>query len=553
MMSAKKILIIGGVAGGGSCATRCRRMDENAQILVVDRGPFVSFANCGLPYYIGGVIQNESKLLLADSELYRQRFNIDVRTRTEALAIDRAAKTVRMRDLESGREYLETYDALVLSPGAAPLRPPLPGIDLEGIFTLRTIPDSRQIRSWIEAKNARSAVVIGAGFIGLEMAENLAHRGLEVTVVEMLDQVMPPLDREMALPVADHLRQQGIQLVLGDAVAAFEASPSGHLAVTTKSGARHHADLVVLGIGVRPETGLAQGAGLDLGPRGGIRVDSQMRTNDPNIWAVGDAVEIFDSVTGAPALVPLAGPANRQGRVAADVICGRDARFRGTQGTAVCGVFGLTVAMTGASERALQRAGGSDYGKVYLHPSHHVAYYPGAKPIHMKLLFRKPDGRILGAQAVGEADVEKRIDVIATALQLGGTVYDLEEAELCYAPQYGAAKDPVNYAGMIAANHLRGDLPLADWNDVATSKALLLDVRDPDEYAEGHVPGALNIPLPQLRNRLDELPTSQEIWAYCGVGQRAYYAVRLLIQHGFAARNLPGGMRTYRAAAPASA
>lgn len=546
-MPAKKILIVGGVAGGGSCATRCRRLDESAQILVVDRGPYVSFANCGLPYYVGDVIQDESKLLLADAELYRERFNIEVRTRTEALSIDRAAKAVRMRDLESGREYLESYDALVLSPGAAPLRPPLPGIDLEGIFTLRTIPDSREIRSWIAAKNARSAVVIGAGFIGLEMAENLAHRGLQVTIVEMLDQVMPPLDREMAVPVADHLRHHGINLVLGDAVAGFEPDPCGHLTVVTKSGSRHHADLVVLGIGVRPETGLARGAGLELGPRGGIQVDAQMRTSDPHVWAVGDAVEISDPVTGQPALMPLAGPANRQGRVAADAICGRETRFRGTQGTAVCGAFGLTVAMTGASERTLQRAGVTDYGKVYLHPRHHVAYYPGAKPIHLKLLFHQPDGRILGAQAVGEKDVEKRIDVIATALQLGGTVYDLEEAELCYAPQYGAAKDPVNYAGMIAANHLRGDQPLADWNGLATTEALLLDVRDEDEYAEEHVPGALNIPLPQLRSRLNELPRSREIWAYCGVGQRAYYAQRLLLQHGFQVRNLPGGILTYRA------
>ena len=547
-MNRKKIVVIGGVAGGASCATRCRRLDETAEIIMVDRGPYVSFANCGLPYYVGDIIQDESKLLVANPDLFRNRFQIDVRTHTEALSIDRAARTVQMRDLLTGRDYSESYDALVLSPGAAPLRPPLPGIDLEGIFVLRTIPDSREIRSWIAEKNARSAVVVGAGFIGLEMAENLAHRGLEVTVVEMLDQVMPPLDPEMASTVAEHLQKNGVKLALGDAVAAFERTASGQLAVVTQSGHRLVGDLVVLGIGVKPETALARGAGLEIGNRGGIRVDEQLRTSDPNIWAMGDAVEISDIVTGQPVLVPLAGPANRQGRIAADVICGRDARFRGVQATAVCGVFGLTVAMTGASEKTLQRAGISDFAKVYLHPAHHVGYYPGAKPIHIKVLFRKSDGRILGAQAVGQEDVDKRIDVIAMAIQLGGTVFDLEEAELCYAPQYGAAKDPVNYAGMIAANHLRGDLPLADWKDVPQTEALLVDVRDEDEFAEGHVTNALNIPLNELRGRLGELPRDRELWVYCGVGQRAYYATRILLQNGFHVRNLPGGFRTYRGA-----
>lgn len=547
-MNRKKIIVIGGVAGGASCATRCRRLDETAEIIMVDRGPYVSFANCGLPYYVGDIIQDESKLLVANPDLFRNRFQIDVRTHTEALSIDRAARTVQMRDLLTGRDYSESYDALVLSPGAAPLRPPLPGIDLEGIFVLRTIPDSREIRAWIAEKNAHSAVVVGAGFIGLEMAENLAHRGLEVTVVEMLDQVMPPLDPEMASTVAEHLQKNGVKLALGDAVAAFERTASGQLAVVTQSGHRLVGDLVVLGIGVKPETALARGAGLEIGNRGGIRVDEQLRTSDPNIWAMGDAVEISDIVTGQPVLVPLAGPANRQGRIAADVICGRDARFRGVQATAVCGVFGLTVAMTGASEKTLQRAGISDFAKVYLHPAHHVGYYPGAKPIHIKVLFRKSDGRILGAQAVGQEDVDKRIDVIAMAIQLGGTVFDLEEAELCYAPQYGAAKDPVNYAGMIAANHLRGDLPLADWKDVPQTEALLVDVRDEDEFAEGHVTNALNIPLNELRGRLGELPRDRELWVYCGVGQRAYYATRILLQNGFHVRNLPGGFRTYRGA-----
>lgn len=542
----KKIVIVGGVAGGASCATRCRRLDEEAEIVLLDRGPYVSFANCGLPYYVGGVIQEESKLLLASEELFHERFRIEVRTRHEALSIDRAKREIEVKELATGRIYREPYDALVLSPGASAIRPPLPGIDLPGIFVLRSIPDSREIRAWVEAKQAKSAVVVGGGFIGLEMAENLVHRGLAVTVVEMLDQVLPPFDPEMARPVQRHMEAHGVRMALGDGVSGFATGGNGKLIVKTQSGAAHEGDLVILAIGVRPETALAKQAGLELGARGGIRVDEQMRTGDPAIWAVGDAVETRDAVTGQPALIPLAGPANRQGRIAADVICGRESRFRGVQGTAVCGVFGLAAASTGASEKALQRAGVTDFEKVYLHPAHHVGYYPGAKPIDLKLLFRKSDGRILGAQAVGEAGVARRIDVIATALQFGGTVYDLEEAELCYAPQFGGAKDPVNYAGMAAANALRGDNPLADWKRLGEKDAVLLDVRDADEFEEGSIPGAVNIPLPQLRTRLGELPRGREIRVYCGVGQRAYYAVRILLQNGHDARNLSGGIRTYK-------
>lgn len=545
MNSKKKILVVGGVAGGASCAARCRRMNEEAEIVVIDRGPYVSFANCGLPYYVGGVIEKEEKLLLADEALFRERFNIEVRTRHEALSIDVGQRAVEIKDLATGRVYREGYDALVLAPGAAAIRPPLPGIDLPGIFALRTIPDSREIKAWIEAKQARSAVVVGGGFIGLEMAENLVHRGLSVTVVEMLNQVMPPLDPEMAQPVQQHLENHGIQLALGDGVAGFSATENGQLIVQTQSGSEYHGDLVILAIGVRPETKLAQSAGIKLGPRGGIAVDPQMRTSDPNIWAVGDAVENLDVISGQSVLMPLAGPANRQGRVAADSICGRDSKFRGVQGTAICGLFGLAVASTGASEKALKRAGITDFEKVYLHPNHHVSYYPGAHPIHLKLLYRKSDGRILGAQAVGKESVDRRIDVIATAIQFGGTVHDLEEAELCYAPQFGGAKDPVNFAGMIAANNLRGDLPLADWSQIGESARQLLDVRSPEEFEQGHVPGAQNIPVEQIRSRLGELKKDREIWVYCGVGQRAYYATRILLQHGFQARNLPGGFRTY--------
>ncbi|MEI7959113.1 MAG: FAD-dependent oxidoreductase [Verrucomicrobiota bacterium] len=541
-----KIIIIGGVAGGASCAARCRRLDENAEILVLDRGPYVSFANCGLPYYVGGVIKDEAKLLLASEALFRDRFNIEVRTRHEAVAIDRAGREIEVRELATGRVYRESYDALVLSPGAAAVRPPLPGIDTAGIFVLRSIPDSREIRAWIETKSAKSAVIVGGGFIGLEMAENLAHRGLSVKVLEMLNQVMPPLDPEMALPVQRHMEAHGIKMALGDGVAGFETNEAGQLVVKTQSGAAHAGDLVILAIGVRPETALAKSAGLELGKRGGIQVDDQMRTSDPAIWAVGDAVETRDVITGQATLIPLAGPANRQGRIAADVICGRDSHFRGVQGTAICGVFDLAVASTGASEKALQRAAITDYEKIYLHPNHHVGYYPGAKPINLKIIFRKSDGRILGAQAVGEADVARRIDVIATAIQLGGTVYDLEEAELCYAPQFGGAKDPVNFAGMIASNALRGDNPLADWGQLGSDGALLLDVRDPDEFDEGHIPGATNLPLNEIRSRMGELPRDRALWVYCGVGQRAYYATRILLQNGYDVKNLAGGMRTFQ-------
>ena len=531
------------MAGGASCAARLRRLDERAEIMMIERGPYVSFANCGLPYYVGGVIEKESSLLVASEELFRERFRIGVRTRCEVTGIDREAKEVVVKDLRTGEETREGYDALVLSPGASPIKPPLPGIDLPGIFTVRTIPDSREIKAWMEAKGARRAVVVGGGFIGLEMAENFAHRGMEVTVVEMLDQVMPPLDREIAAIVEDHMRANGVKLSLGDGVAGFE-SRDGGLAVLTASGARHEADIVILAIGVRPDSALARGAGLHLNQRGGIRVDAQMRTSDPSIWAVGDAVEVTDFVLGKPTQIPLAGPANRQGRIAADAICGRASKFRGVQGTAVCGVFRMAVAATGASEKALVAAGVEGWEKVYLHPSSHARYYPGAKPIALKVIFRKEDGRILGAQAAGLDGAEKRIDVISAFLQMGGTVYDLEEAELCYAPQYGGAKDPVNFAGMIAADVLRGDMPLVHWDEPMAPETFLLDVRDPDEFEEGHAPDAVNIPLAQLRDRLGEIPAGKDVRAYCAVGLRGYIATRILVQHGIPARNVSGGFLT---------
>ncbi len=542
----ERILIIGGVAGGASAAARARRLDETCEIIIFDRGHFVSFANCGLPYYVGDVIKDEADLVVASPELFKDRFDIEVRTRNEVVEIDREKNEIVVEDLDQGRTYRERYTKLILSPGARPVRPPLPGIDLPGIFVLRTIPDSRHIREWVDGRDAQRAVIVGAGFIGMEMAENLRRRGLQVTVLEMLDQVMPPLDPEMAFPVEEHLRAQGVDLVLGDGVAGFVETDGG-LQVRTQSGAEIPADMVILAIGVRPETTLAVASGLEIGGRGGIVVDASMRTAAANIFAVGAVVEVVDVVTGERTCVALAGPASRQGRIAADAIFGKEATFRGVQATGVCGVFDLVVATTGASEKALQRAGIDDYEVVHLHPGNHVDYYPGSRQIHMKLIFSRPDGRVLGVQAVGERGAERRVDVVAMAIQMGATVFDLEQAELCYAPQFGAAKDPVNLAGMIAANVLRGDHPIVHWGDAELDGVFLLDVRDPDEFETQRIDGAVNIPLAELRGRLDEIPDDRDIWVYCAVGQRAYYATRALMQRGRSIRNLSGGIETWNA------
>jgi len=552
-----KVIIVGGVAGGASCAARLRRLDEQAEILMVERGPYVSYANCGLPYHVGGVIEKESSLLVADVNTFRTQFAVEARTGCEAVGISPDKKTVELRNVATGEVTIESYDKLVLSPGARSVRPPLPGIDLPGIFQVRTVPDARAIREWIEqgssflsgmhkysgfqtVKPKTRAVVIGGGFIGLEMAENLVHRGFDVTIVEMLDQVLGPLDQEMARIVEGYVERHGIHLAFNDGVAEFEQAANGAVDVLTKSGKTYPADIVILALGVRADTALAKMAGLQIGERGGIRVDEQMRTSNPDIFAVGDAVEVKDFVTGEWSLIALAGPANRQGRIAADVIAGRHSRFRGTQGTAIIGLFGAAVAWTGASEKALKRIGDKDFEKIYLYPNSHAGYYPGARPIAMKVIFRKSNGRLLGAQALGEDGVDKRISELAMALQMGATVYDLEEAELCYAPQFGSAKDPVNFAGMVAADVLRRDMPLSHWD--ATGTGFLLDVREPVELAAEHVPGAINIPLGQLRMRLRELPRDQEILVICRSGQRAYSATRILLQHGFKARALSGGM-----------
>ncbi len=552
-----KTIIVGGVAGGASCAARLRRLDEKAEILMVERGPYVSYANCGLPYHIGGVIEKESSLLVADERTFREQFAIDVRTNCEAVAISPQEKTVQLRDVKTGEETTHSYDKLVLSPGAGSVHPPLPGIDLPGIFHVRTVPDTKKIIEWTErgteflsgmehysgfqvVRPKIRAVIVGGGFIGLETAENLVHRGFEVTILEMLDQVLVSIDRENARVVEAFLRRHGVRLALGDAVAGFKQAANGAIEVETKSGKTYPADVVILALGVRPDTTLAKKAGLAIGERGGIRVDEHMCTSDPDIFAVGDAVEVKDFVTGQWSLIPLAGPANRQGRIAADVIAGRDSRFRGTQGTSIIGMFGAAVAWTGISEKMLKQLDDTDYEKVYLYPNSHAGYYPGAMPIAMKVIFRKSDGRLLGAQALGQDNVDKRISVLAAMMQLGATIYDLEEAELCYAPQFGSAKDPVNFAGMVAADVLRGDMPLSHWD--SAKGEFLLDVREPVELAVEGLPEALNIPLSQLRTRLDELPLDREIHVYCRSGQRAYYATRVLLQNGYDVKNISGGM-----------
>jgi NADPH-dependent 2,4-dienoyl-CoA reductase/sulfur reductase-like enzyme/rhodanese-related sulfurtransferase len=540
-----KLLIVGGVAGGASAAARARRLSEEAEIVLFERGPDVSFANCGLPYFLGGEIASRDRLQVVTPERLRGRFRLDVRTRSSVESIDRAAKRVRVRELATGRSYDEGYDKLILAPGAAPIRPPLPGIDLPGVFTLRNLQDMDRIKERM-GRGVRRAVVVGAGFIGLEVAENFVRAGIQTTLVELQNQVLPPMDGEMTTPVARHLADRGVTLLTGESAEAFEPSAEGPV-VRLESGHRLPAQLVVLGVGVRPESGLAVAAGLEVGPRGGIRVNEQLQTSDPDVYAVGDAVEIRDFVTGEPTQVPLAGPANRQGRLAADHAFGRRVRYRGTQGTAVVRVFDRTAAITGASEKTLRRSGQA-YRKVYVHATHHAGYYPGAEAMTLKLLFEPEGGRLSGAQAVGGAGVDKRIDVLAVALQAGMTVFDLEEMELAYSPQYGSAKDPVNMAGFVAAGLLRGDHPQVDAESVAVGARaddFLLDVRTPAEFAGGHIPGAVTVPLDELRSRLGELPPDREIAAYCQVGQRGYLATRILRQKGFKASNLGGGYTTY--------
>jgi NADPH-dependent 2,4-dienoyl-CoA reductase/sulfur reductase-like enzyme/rhodanese-related sulfurtransferase len=552
-----KVIIVGGVAGGASCAARLRRLDEKAEIILLERGPFVSYANCGLPYHVGGIIEKESSLLVAMEQSFKMIFAIDCRTHCEVIGISVKDKTVQIQNLKTDEISIEKYDKLVLSPGAAPILPPLPGIDLPGIFSLRTVPDARIIREWLNQGTPEKgemnsytgfqtvmkptrAVVAGGGFIGLEMAENLIHLGLEVTLIEKLNQVMPPLDPEMAGLVEKYMIKNGVKLELNDGVAGFEKSTDGSLAVLTGSGKKHPADIVILAIGVKPETGLAKMAGIEIGQRGGIRVDEQMHTSNPDIFAVGDVIEVKDFVTGQWTLIPLAGPANRQGRIAADVIAGRNLSYRGTQGTSICKIFEATVAQTGASEKVLTQLGDMDFEKIYIYPNSHAGYYPGAKMLVIKILFRKTDGRLLGVQVLGEEGVSRRIDAFAMAIQMGCSIYDLEEAELSYAPPFGSAKDPVNFAGMVAADVLHGDMPVCHCKD--PDGGFILDVRNPPELEVKAIPGALNIPLPKLRSRLSEPPRDRESHVLYRSARRAYDATRILLQNGFNSRNISGGM-----------
>ncbi len=548
-----KLLIVGGVAGGASAAARARRLSEDAHIILFERGPDVSFANCGLPYYVGGAIAERAQLLVTTPEQLRRRFKLDVRTRSSVEAIDRTAKTIRVRDLASEREYQETYDKLILAPGAAPLRPPIPGIDTPGIFTLRNLQDVDRIKQRVD-QGVKHAVIVGAGFIGLELAENFVRRGIATTLLELQDQVLPPFDKEMTTPIAEALLAHGVTVLLGQSADGFEKSPDG-IVVRLKSGQHLPAQLVLLGVGVRPENKLAVDAGLDVGPRGGIRVNEHLQTSDPDIFAVGDAIEVRDVISGDHAQVPLAGPANRQGRIAADNVFGRAVRYRGTQGTAIVGVFDHTAALTGASEKALRRAN-RPLRKVYVHPTHHAGYYPGAEAMTLKVLLDPTTGRVLGAQAAGGAGVDKRIDVLAVAIQAGMTVFDLEEMELAYAPQYGSAKDPINMAGFVGGGLLRGDHPQVDVETLlatpASEQDFLLDVRTPQEFESGHIHGATNIPVDDLRSRLGELPRDRKIAAYCQVGQRGYLATRILLQSGFSAANIGGGYKTYKLFQPSA-
>lgn len=543
-MDVKKIVIIGGVAGGASAAARARRLSETAEIILLERGPYVSFANCGLPYHIGGEIAERDRLLVTTPEALRKRFLIDVRTRNEVTAINPDKKEVEIKNLESGEVYTETYDALILSPGAEPVRPPIPGIGSSKVLSLRNMEDMDRIIKTLDGK--QHATVIGGGYIGLEMAEALRRRGIATTLIELAPQVMGPADPEMVSILHQELKINGVDLRLGISVTAFADSEKG-VKLTLSSGETLDTGLAILAIGVKPETSLAKAAGLELGPRGGIKTDDRMQTSDPFIYAVGDAVEVTDFVTRQPSLIPLAGPANRQGRIAADNIFGRTAHYKDTQGTAICKVFNLAIGMTGLSEKAAKR-NSIAYEKVYIHPASHASYYPGSAPLSIKMLFDPQSGKVLGAQAVGADGVDKRIDVFAVAIRAGLTVFDLEELELSYAPPFGSAKDPVNFAGFVAANALRGDVKLCQVEDLLkpAPHCKILDVRTPEEFAAGTIPGAKNIPVDELRGRLGDLSKEKEYLVFCRVGLRGYLACRMLSQNGFNCRNLTGGYITYQ-------
>lgn len=537
-----KTIIIGGVAGGASAAARLRRLDETAEIIILERGEFVSFANCGLPYYIGGAITKRENLTLQTPESFRARFRIDVRVFSEAVKIQPEAKTVTVKNLRTGETYEETYDSLILSPGAEPIRPNLEGIDSESVFTLRNIPDTLKIKNYIQTAKPNRAVVIGGGYIGVEMAENLAEAGLDVSIVELSDHLIASLDFDMAADVHRYVKQKGIKLYLQNGVTAIR----DHTVVLQRGSLA--ADLVILSVGVRPETGLAKDCGIQLNPRGSIVVDSKMRTNLPDIYAVGDAVEVRDFVTNRPAFIPLAGPANKQGRIAADQIAGLDSAYTGTQGSAVLKLFDMTIATTGLSEKSAQAAGLA-YDKTYTYSASHASYYPGGSNMSVKVLWEKETHRLIGAQIVGFDGVDKRMDVLAAAIRFGAKVTDLAGLELCYAPPFGSAKDPVNMAGFVAENVISGKVKQFFWHDVENlprdGSVTLLDVRTKTETAGGMIDGFQHIPLDSLRQHLDQIPKGKPVYVHCHSGLRSYIACRILAGNGYDCYNLAGGWRLY--------
>lgn len=545
-----RYLIVGGVAGGATVAARLRRLDEQAEIILFERGEFVSYANCGLPYYIGGTITDRSDLFVQTKAGFTKRFCVDVRVRHEVISVDSARKLVRVVDLLSGKEYDERYDKLVLSPGAEPLRPAIEGIGSDKIFTLRSVPDTDKIKTYIQRRKVKRAVIVGGGFIGLEMAENLYMAGAEVFIVEMADQVMAPVDYSMAAIVHQHLLSKGIHLMLGNGVTRFEDRDE-ELCVSLSDGKQLVADMALLSIGIRPENQLAKSAGLQLGERGGIVVNDYMQTSDPDIYALGDAVEIKNLVTGKPVMIPLAGPANKQGRIVANnIVFGNKSVYRGAMGTSIAKVFDLTVAAVGMNAKQLKKAN-IPYMESYTHGASHAGYYPGGAMLSVKILFEPDNGRLLGAQVVGQKGVDKRIEMLAQTIQRAGTVYDLAELEHAYAPPYASAKDPVNMAGFVAENILQGLCRIITWREVSSlgEHVLKIDVRTPKEYQAGTIPGFVNIPLDELRNHLDELPKERPIVVTCAVGLRGYLASRILLQHGFTdVRNLSGGYRTWNIA-----
>ncbi|PFK31936.1 CoA-disulfide reductase [Bacillus cereus] len=547
----KKIVVVGGVAGGASVAARLRRLSEEDEIIMFERGEYISFANCGLPYYIGGVIQERQKLLVQTVEKMSKRFHLDIRILSEVIKINKEEKTIIVKNVMTNETYEESYDVLILSPGSKPIVPPISGIETaKALFTLRNVPDTDRIKGYIDEKKPRHATVIGGGFIGVEMAENLREKGIDVTLVEMNNQVMPPIDYEMAAYVHEHMKQHGVQLILEDGVDAFEEDGT---VVRLKSGSKINTDMIILSIGVEPESRLAKEAGLELGVRGTIKVNEKLQTSDSSIYAIGDAIEVKDFVTETETMIPLAWPANRQGRLLADIIHEREESvYKGTIGTSIAKVFELTVASTGVNEKVLQHLN-IPYEVVHVQANSHAGYYPNAYPVLLKLIFNKESGEIYGAQAVGRDGVDKRIDVIATAMKAHLKVMDLPDLELAYAPPYSSAKDPVNMVGYAASNIIEGLVDTVQWHEIdqiVKNGGYLIDVREPNELKQGMIKGSVNIPLDELRERLNEVPLNKEVYITCQLGMRGYVAARILMEKGYTVKNVDGGFKLYGTVLP---